>query len=150
MEARPPNMEVSTIKVKSPEKKKKQKSDDKEAVRKRRKRLRDNPDFQAVLAEELEKASGGGECKECRGYAQQCNDALRQQLLVVMDWQSDLKKFSLARMDMQASINKMQDSINSLEECDKLNQEIKEDQRRTIIALRQKIAMKHGRKYTGL
>jgi hypothetical protein len=43
----------------------------------------------------------------------------------------------------------MQDSINSLEECDKLNQEIKEDQRRTIIALRQKIAMKHGRKYTG-
>ena len=61
-------MEVSTIKVKSPEKKKKQKSDDKEAVRKRRKRLRDNPDFQAVLAEELEKASGGGECKECTGY----------------------------------------------------------------------------------
>ena len=140
-------MEVSTIKVKSPEKKKKQKSDDKEAVRKR---LRDNPDFQAVLAEELEKASGGGECKECRGYAQQCNDALRQQLLVVMDWQSDLKKCSLARMDMQASINNMQDSINSLEECDKLNQDIKEDQRRTIIALRQKIAMKHGRKYTGL
>jgi hypothetical protein len=66
-----------------------------------------------------------------------------------MDWQSDLKKFSLARMDMQASINNMQDPINSLEECDKLNQEIKEDQRRTIIALRQKIAMKHGRKYTG-
>ena len=66
-----------------------------------------------------------------------------------MDWQSDLKKFSPARMDMQASINNMQDSINSLEECDKLNQEIKEDQRRTIIALRQKIAMEHGRKYTG-
>jgi hypothetical protein len=66
-----------------------------------------------------------------------------------MDWQSDLKKFSLARIDMQASINNMQDSINSLEECDKLNQEIKEDQRRTAIALRQKIAMKHGRKYTG-
>ena len=31
MEVRPPYMEVSTIKVKSPEKKKKQKSDDKEA-----------------------------------------------------------------------------------------------------------------------
>jgi hypothetical protein len=34
----------------------------------RRKRLRDNPDFQAALAEELEKASGGGECKGCTGY----------------------------------------------------------------------------------
>ena len=142
-------MEVCAIKVKSPEKKKKNKSDTKEAVRKRLNRLRENPDFKVLLAEELEKASGGGECKQCRGYAQQCNDALKQQLLVVMDWQSDLKKFSLARMDMQASINNMQDSINSLEECDKLNQEIKEDQRRTIIALRQKIAMKHGRKYTG-
>jgi hypothetical protein len=51
-------MEVSTIKVKSPEKKKKQKSDDKEAVWKRRKRLCENPDFQAVLAEELAKANG--------------------------------------------------------------------------------------------
>jgi hypothetical protein len=39
-------------------------------------------------------------------------------------------KYSLARIDMQAPINDMQDSINSLEECDKLNQGIKEDQRK--------------------
>jgi hypothetical protein len=132
MEDGPPNMEVCTIKVKSSEKKRKQKSDSKEAVRKRLNHLRENPDVKALLAEELEKASGGGECKECRGYAQQCNDALNHQLLVVMDWQSDLKKSSLVRIDMQASINNMQASINSLEECDKLNQEIKEGQRRTI------------------
>jgi hypothetical protein len=71
-------MEVSTTKVKSPVKKKKTKSAEKEAVRKRRVRLYENEKFKAVLAEELEKASGGGECKECRGYAQQCNDALNQ------------------------------------------------------------------------
>jgi hypothetical protein len=52
-------MEVCTIKVKSPEKKRKQKSDSKEAVRKRLNRLRENPDVKALLAEELEKASGG-------------------------------------------------------------------------------------------
>jgi hypothetical protein len=71
-------MEGSTIKVKSPEKKKNQKSDGKEAVRKRRKRLRDNPDFQAVLAEELEKASGGGECKECTGYLVELGGVYKQ------------------------------------------------------------------------
>ena len=38
-------MEVCAIKVKSPEKKKKNKSDTKEAVRKRLNRLRENPDF---------------------------------------------------------------------------------------------------------
>jgi hypothetical protein len=55
-------MEISTLKVKSPEKKKKKKkADDKAAVRRRRNRLRENEDFQAVLAEEMEKASGGGE-----------------------------------------------------------------------------------------
>jgi hypothetical protein len=49
-------------------KKKKKRSETKEAVRRRRQRLRENEDFQAVLAEELKKTSGGGECKECRGY----------------------------------------------------------------------------------
>jgi hypothetical protein len=46
-------MEVCTTKVKSPEKKRKQKSDSKEAVRKRLNRLRENPDVKALLAEEL-------------------------------------------------------------------------------------------------
>jgi hypothetical protein len=40
-----PNMEVCAIKVKSPEKKKRKKSDTKEAVRKRRKALYENEDF---------------------------------------------------------------------------------------------------------
>jgi hypothetical protein len=57
-------------------KKKKNKSADPEAVRKRRKWLHDNEDPKAVLAEELDKANGGGECKQYTGYAQQCNDAL--------------------------------------------------------------------------
>jgi hypothetical protein len=47
-------MEVCTIKVRSPEKKKKNKSDTKEAVRRRLNRLRENPDFKVLLAEELE------------------------------------------------------------------------------------------------
>jgi hypothetical protein len=42
-------------------------------------RLRENPDFKVLLAEELEKANGGGECKECTAHAQQCNDALKQE-----------------------------------------------------------------------
>jgi hypothetical protein len=55
---RPPNVEDCTIEAKSPVKmKKKNKSADPEAERKRRKRLHDNEDFKAVLAEELEKAS---------------------------------------------------------------------------------------------
>jgi hypothetical protein len=82
-----------------------------------KKRLRENPDFQAVLAEELEKANGGGECKckECRGHARQCNDALKQQNEVLMDWKLAQSKYSLVRIGMQDSINNMQDSINSLE-----------------------------------
>jgi hypothetical protein len=54
------HVEDSTTKAKSPEsKKKKKKSETKEAVRRRRTRLYKNEDFQAVLAEELEKANGG-------------------------------------------------------------------------------------------
>jgi hypothetical protein len=132
----------------SPEKKKKR-PDDKEAVRRRRKRLRENPDFQAVLAEELEKASGGGECKdEHRGHAQQCNDALKQQVEVLMDWQISQKKYSVAENNYEARIVDMQDCINSLEEQVKLLQEIKGGQRGTITALHNRFAMKHGRKYT--
>jgi hypothetical protein len=142
-------MEVSTIKVKSPEKKKKQKSEDKEAVRKRRKRLHDNPDFQAVLAEELEKASGGGECKECRGYARQCNDTLKQQLEDFTDRQIEQRKFSLARKNFETRIADMQDCINTLEGTVKLLKETKVDQRATIESMKNLFAMKHGRTYTG-
>jgi hypothetical protein len=79
MEAEPPNVQVcTTSKVKSPEKKKKKRSETKEAVRRRRQRLRENEDFQAVLAEELEKASGGGECKECRGYLVELGSVYKQ------------------------------------------------------------------------
>jgi hypothetical protein len=149
MEVGPPNMEVSTIKVKSPVKKKKNKSVDPEAVRKRRTRLYDNEDFKAILAEELEKANGGGECKECRGYAQQCNDALKQQLEVLMDWQLSQKKYSLARAGYETRILDMQDSINSLESCVKLLQEIKESHKRGQLPHYNKFGMKHGQTYTG-
>jgi hypothetical protein len=77
-------------------------------VRRRLLRLRTNPDFKAQggpRAEELEKASGGGECKECRGYAQQCNGALNQQLEVFMDWQLSQKKYSPARIDYEARVS---------------------------------------------
>jgi hypothetical protein len=75
MEDRPPDVGVCAIKVKASLEKKKNMSEDKEAARRRRKRLRENPgspDFHAVLAEELQKASGGGGCEDCRGYAKEC------------------------------------------------------------------------------
>ena len=149
MEARPPNMEVSTIKVKSPEKKKKQKSDDKEAVRKRRKRLRDSPDFQAVLAEELEKASGGGECKECTGYLVELGGVYKQNADLTRDYSLRMLEYMGARKDYESRIVDMQDCITTLEGSVKQQKEIEKAKDRIILALRQKIAMKHGRKYTG-
>jgi hypothetical protein len=47
------------------------------------------------------------------------------------------------------SCDDMQDITNSLEEQDKLNKEIKVDQRAIIDALKDLFAMKHGRTYTG-
>jgi hypothetical protein len=70
-------------------------------------RLRKNPDFKAQggpRAEELEKASGGGECKECRGYAQQCNGALNQQLEVFMDWQLAPEKKKTQQSDTKEAV----------------------------------------------
>ena len=149
MEVRPPYMEVSTIKVKSPEKKKKQKSDDKEAVRKRRKRLRDNPDFQAVLAEELEKASGGGECKECTGYLVELGGVYKQNADLTRDYSLRMLEYMGARKDYESRIVDMQDCINTLEGTVKLLKEIKVDQRATIDSMKNLFAMKHGRTYTG-
>jgi hypothetical protein len=64
-----------------------------------------------------------------------------------MDWELSQKKYSLARMDYEAQIANMQDSINSLE-CG-VTLQIKGGQKGTIAELHKRFAMKHGRKYTG-
>jgi hypothetical protein len=93
-----------TIKVKGSPEKKKRKSETKEAVRRKRLSIACAKTLTSrcsSLAEELQKASGGGECRECRGYAQQCNGALKQQLEDFTDRQIEQNKFSLARMDYE-------------------------------------------------
>jgi hypothetical protein len=142
-------MEVSTTKAKSPEKKKKQKSDAKGAARKRRKRLRDNPDFQAVLAEELEKASGGGECKGCTGYLVELGGVYKQNADLTRDYSLRMLEYMGARKDHESRIVDMQDCISTLEGTVKLLKEIKVDQRATIDSMKNLFAMKHGRTYTG-
>jgi hypothetical protein len=72
------------------------------------------------------------------------------QLEVVINWQSDLKKWSLERMDYKSRIVDMHACINSLEGTAKLLQAIKGGgQRGKITALHKRFAIKHGRKYTG-
>jgi hypothetical protein len=67
------------------------------------KRLRENPDFQAVLAEELEKASGGGECKECTGYlVEQLGGVYKQNVDLTRDYSLRMLEYMGARKDYES------------------------------------------------
>jgi hypothetical protein len=97
-----------------PVKKKKQKPDTKEAVRRRLLRLRDSPDFKVLPTEELEKASGGGECKECTGYQVELRGVYKQNADLTRDYSLRMLEYMGARRDYESRIAGMQDDINSL------------------------------------
>jgi hypothetical protein len=105
-------------------------------VRRRSLRLCENPDFKALLAEELEKASGGGECKECTGYLVELGGVYKQNADLTRDYSLRMSEYMGARKVYESRVVDMQDSINGLENSAKLLEEIKVDQRATIDSMK--------------
>jgi hypothetical protein len=112
-------------------------------------RLRENPDFKALLAEELEKASGGGECKQCNGYLVELGGVYRQNADLTRDYTLRMLEYMKGIRDYETRALLIEEQLGLLKDSVKQQNEIEKAKDRIILALRQKIAMKHGRKYTG-
>jgi hypothetical protein len=102
-----------------------------EAVRKRSKNLEHSPDFKVLLAKELEKASGGVECKECLAEARKSNEVLTREVELSRDYIQVVKEIIQDRKycDERASLLKervahLQDTVKQdLLALDKKRQE---------------------------
>jgi hypothetical protein len=92
-------MEVlSPPKQASPQKKKKP-SDSREAVRRRLKRKREDPDLMLLVEDEIAKRVGGDGCLECRKHLTQTNETLQQNLVLAQTHMGLLRgKLELDRM----------------------------------------------------
>jgi hypothetical protein len=65
-------------------------------------RLRESPYFNKVLlAEELEKASGGGECKECTGYLVKLGGVYKQNADLTRGYSLRVLEYMGARKDYE-------------------------------------------------